>query len=105
MRRPCPPREAIVVVDHNLDLLALATAWLPGVRVVQNGECGASGGMNSGVAAGGDVVAFLDDDAVAPLDWLEQSPVPPIVTRACWAWGADRAGLDGRAPEVVPARV
>jgi glycosyltransferase involved in cell wall biosynthesis len=77
-RQTVPPREVIVVVDHNPDLLALATAWLPGVRVVQNGEArGASGGMNSGVAAaGGDVVAFLDDDAVAAPDWLEQLLYP-----------------------------
>ncbi|MDQ3668758.1 MAG: glycosyltransferase [Actinomycetota bacterium] len=65
--------ETIVVVDHNPALLDRVRAGLPGVVAVENGEAsGLSGARNSGIAASaGDVVAFLDDDAVAAEDWLE----------------------------------
>ncbi|HEY1914305.1 MAG TPA: glycosyltransferase family 2 protein [Streptosporangiaceae bacterium] len=68
-----PGKEVIVVVDHNPALHASLTAALPGVTVVENREeRGLSGGRNTGVAlAQGDVVAFLDDDAVADPDWLK----------------------------------
>jgi GT2 family glycosyltransferase len=66
-------KEIIVVVDHNPDLCAALAAALPGVTVLENREeQGLSGGRNTGVAiAQGDVVAFLDDDAVAEPDWLK----------------------------------
>ena len=65
--------ETIAVIDHNPDLLDRARRELPGVVVVPNLRSrGASGARNSGVAAShGDVVAFLDDDAVASPSWLE----------------------------------
>jgi len=67
-----PAREIILVVDHNEPLRQRLTDALPGVRVVANdGPRGLSGGKNTGVAlASGDVVAFLDDDAVAEKEWL-----------------------------------
>jgi glucosyl-dolichyl phosphate glucuronosyltransferase len=66
-------REIIVVVDHNPALHASLVAALPDVTVIENREeCGLSGGKNTGVSvARGDVVAFLDDDAVADPDWLK----------------------------------
>ena len=97
-----PPREVIVVVDHNLDLLALATAWLPGVRVVQNGERGASGGMNRRASPPGGRGGFPGRRRRGRPGLAGAAPVLPIVTRACWAWGADRAGLDGRRPKWFP---
>jgi glucosyl-dolichyl phosphate glucuronosyltransferase len=68
-----PGREIIVVVDHNPELFAALEAELPDVTVVENQqERGLSGGKNTGVAlARGEVVAFLDDDAVADPDWLK----------------------------------
>jgi len=64
--------EIVVVVDHNAELLARARAELPMARVVANRyAAGLSGARNTGVrAAHGDVLAFMDDDALADPDWL-----------------------------------
>jgi glucosyl-dolichyl phosphate glucuronosyltransferase len=68
------PREIIVVVDHNPNLLARVRMHLPGVIAIENHEPrGLSGARNSGgAAARGAVLAFLDDDAEAAPDWLAQ---------------------------------
>jgi glucosyl-dolichyl phosphate glucuronosyltransferase len=67
-----PPREIIVVIDHNPGLLKRVQVYVPGVNVVQNTEaCGLSGARNSGIAAAkGQIIAFLDDDAMATPNWL-----------------------------------
>jgi glycosyltransferase involved in cell wall biosynthesis len=77
-RQTRPPLEVIVVVDHNPELLERALSTLAGVRVEQNRHArGLSGARNTGVAvASGDVVAFLDDDAVAAPDWLARLAGP-----------------------------
>lgn len=66
--------EIVLCVDHSPELLAEAERRWPGVRLIENHEeQGLSGARNSGVAAcSGEVVAFLDDDAVAAPDWLER---------------------------------
>lgn len=68
-----PPREIIVVIDHNKPLFERARAEFSGVLVIENGEPkGISGARNSGgTVAQGTLIAFLDDDAVAEPDWLE----------------------------------
>jgi glycosyltransferase involved in cell wall biosynthesis len=69
----CPAQEIIVVIDHNQALLETARACLENVTVIENSAGqGASGARNSGAAImKGDILAFIDDDAVAEPDWLE----------------------------------
>lgn len=69
-----PPGQLIVVIDHNEGVEARARSEMPATIVVANrGPRGLSGARNTGIeVATGDVVAFLDDDAVAEHDWLDR---------------------------------
>ncbi len=73
VRQSHPADEIVVVIDHNAELEARATAALPVARVVANRHApGLSGARNTGVqAARGDVLAFMDDDALADPGWLQ----------------------------------
>lgn len=68
------PAEVILVVDHNPRLMQLVQREMPDVVAVENlEENGLSGARNSGLAAAtSEVIAFLDDDAVAAPNWLDQ---------------------------------
>jgi glucosyl-dolichyl phosphate glucuronosyltransferase len=68
------PDEIIVVIDHNRDLLARAEKALAGIHLVENrNERGLSGARNSGAAAArGDILVFMDEDAVADPECLER---------------------------------
>jgi glucosyl-dolichyl phosphate glucuronosyltransferase len=65
--------EIILVVDHNRALRDRFAGALPDVILLENTEAqGLSGARNTGIAvARGDVIAFLDDDAIAEPDWLK----------------------------------
>ena len=72
------PDEILLVVDHNPELLERATREIAGARVLANRSTkGLSGARNSGVASSsGEVIAFLDDDAYAEVDWIERLTAP-----------------------------
>jgi glycosyltransferase involved in cell wall biosynthesis len=88
-----PALEIIVVVDHNQDLLERIVREFPGVVAVPNiGGRGVSGARNSGVKASrGEVVAFLDDDAIVTPEWLEtllgHITGPNVVGVGCYSDG------------------
>lgn len=69
-----PPLEVILVIDHNPELLARVMNEVSGVIVTENlEERGLSGGRNTGIVLSrGDVIAFMDEDAVAAPDWIER---------------------------------
>lgn len=73
-RQSLPPCETIVVIDHNPELLEGARIQFPAARVMASRQArGVSGSRNSGAAvAKGDLIAFIDEDAVPRTDWLEQ---------------------------------
>jgi GT2 family glycosyltransferase len=98
------PEEIIVVIDHNPELLQQARTHLSGVLVEENTEQrGLSGARNCGIAlAKGNIVAFLDDDAVATPHWLsllsEAFARPDVIG----AGGAIRPRWSGDAPRWFP---
>jgi GT2 family glycosyltransferase len=69
-----PPQEIIAVIDHNPALLDKVCAEFPEIRITANHYSqGLSGSRNTGVEiARGDLIAFMDDDATASPDWLQQ---------------------------------
>jgi glucosyl-dolichyl phosphate glucuronosyltransferase len=80
------PIEIILSIDHNEELFRRCAEYFKEeslteatpIRVVQNKYDGRLGSArNTGVElAAGDIVAFLDDDAAAAPDWLEQLIAP-----------------------------
>src|SRR5579862_366053 len=79
LKQTLPAHEIIVAVDHNDELCrALREQLPPSVAVVPNdGVRGISDNRNVGMrAATGDVIVYIDDDAVAESDWLEQLAKP-----------------------------
>jgi glucosyl-dolichyl phosphate glucuronosyltransferase len=70
--------EIILGIDRNEELRRRAGAAFPGLVVVANErQGGISGARNTGIGrAHGDVVVFLDDDAVAEPDWLGRLLAP-----------------------------
>jgi len=68
------PHEVIVAVDHNKELFhKLQSELSPQVKLVLNeGPRGLSETRNVGVRSStGEIVAFIDDDAMADRSWLE----------------------------------
>jgi GT2 family glycosyltransferase len=98
------PLEVIVVSDHNLELLERARRELTDALVLFNDEQrGLSGGRNTGVrAARGDVLAFLDDDAVAAPDWLEHLLAPYVDPTVIGVGGSIEPLWPGARPRFMP---
>lgn len=68
------PREIFVVVDGNEELERRAACEIEGVTVVANAKApGLSGARMTGAElAAAPVIAFIDDDAIAEVCWLEE---------------------------------
>ena len=103
-----PPTEIIVCVDVNPALAERAAAEFVGVTVVENrGKRGLSGARNTAIdLAKGEVIAFLDDDAVAARDWLEQLLLGYRDARVVAVGGVARpAWPAGQRPELLPGEL
>lgn len=74
LRQERPADEVVLVVDHNETMLDQCRNAFPSLTTVSNTHRrGLSGARNTGVElASSEVIVFLDDDAVAAPDWLEQ---------------------------------
>jgi GT2 family glycosyltransferase len=73
-----PADEIVLVVDHNERLLAKARAALAEIMVTANvAAAGLSGARNTGLdVATGEIILFLDDDAVADRSWIQRMLEP-----------------------------
>ena len=73
-RQTCPAAEIIVVIDYNPQLLQRVRERLPQAIVVENSDIkGIAGARNTGsLLATSQLLAYLDDDALAAPDWLEK---------------------------------
>lgn len=96
--------EIIVVVDHNPALYARLAEALPEVTVIPNQEVpGLSGARNTGIArARGEIIAFLDDDAVAEPDWLKFLADPYADRAVVGAGGLAKPRWETRRPPWFP---
>jgi glycosyltransferase involved in cell wall biosynthesis len=68
-----PAQEVILVIDHNPTLWEQARAQFSDIILLESREThGLAGARNTAIEnAQGQVIAFLDDDAVATPNWLE----------------------------------
>lgn len=97
--------EIVLVIDHSPPLEAECKRRWPEIHVVPNREKqGLSGARNTGVTeCSGDVVAFLDDDAVAAPDWVQRLGEAYADPRVLGAGGAVHpAWIEGK-PSWFPA--
>jgi glucosyl-dolichyl phosphate glucuronosyltransferase len=104
-RQTQPAFETILVIDHNPELLELAQIAFPDIRVVSNeGERGASSSRNTAIeVAGGEIFAFLDDDAIADETWLYELTRPYSNPDVIGTGGMPRPKWEsGRGPRWLP---
>ncbi len=68
-----PALEILVVIDHNPRLKSWVETEFPDASTLANEDAqGLSGARNTGIRhASGSIIAFMDDDAVAGRDWIE----------------------------------
>jgi cellulose synthase/poly-beta-1,6-N-acetylglucosamine synthase-like glycosyltransferase len=107
-----PPIEIILCIDHNEELLRRSEqhfVWgrpagtIP-LMVVANKYDGHLGSARNTAAeiASGEVLAFLDDDAAAAADWLEQLIAPYSDPRVAAVGGAPLPRFEEQRPRWFP---
>ena len=72
-RQSRPPQEIILVLDPRPSLVDFfRSRFHDDVRIVVSERFGLSNARNAGIrSANGDIVAFIDDDAVADFEWIK----------------------------------
>jgi glycosyltransferase involved in cell wall biosynthesis len=98
------PHEIIVVIDHNPTLLARVEREIGGVVTLANrfGR-GLSGARNTGIGvASGDILAFMDEDAVAARNWLAQLAQGYVTPQTLGVGGAIEPLWAGKRPFWFP---
>ena len=98
------PHEVVVAVDNNAELAMWVRTQLTGVVVVHHhGTTGASATRNAGArAATGNVLVFLDDDAVARSGWLANLIAPLARPDVMGVGGRVEPIWLGRVPKWMP---
>lgn len=98
------PREVLLVVDHNPELVARAHSELSGVRILESAEeRGISGARNTSLRASGSaIMVFLDDDAVARPGWLARLTAPYRDAEVVATGGSIQPLWPGHAPQWMP---
>ena len=107
-----PPIEIILCIDHNDELLRTSEQYFGSRRlagaipltVVANKYDGHLGSARNTAAeiASGEVLAFLDDDATAAADWLEQLIAPYSDPRVAAVGGAPLPVFQEQRPRWFP---
>jgi glycosyltransferase involved in cell wall biosynthesis len=104
-RQSVDPHEIVLVIDHSPELEAECKRCWPDLNVLPNRERqGLSGARNTGLTeSGGEVVAFLDDDAIASPDWIERLGLAYADERVLGAGGAVQPLWSAGQPGWFPA--
>jgi glucosyl-dolichyl phosphate glucuronosyltransferase len=99
-----PPHEIVLVIDHSPELEAECRRRWPEANILPNREQqGLSGARNTGLEeSGGEVVAFLDDDAAAAPDWIERLGAAYADERVLGAGGTVRPEWSAGRPPWFP---
>ncbi|MGD0391373.1 MAG: glycosyltransferase family 2 protein [Acidimicrobiales bacterium] len=97
--------RCVIVIDHNPELFRRAFETFPGIEVIVNTEeSGLSGARNTGIIhSTGEIVAFLDDDAAAEPEWLEELVRPYLDPSIRGTGGVARADWRGGRPGWFPS--
>jgi glycosyltransferase involved in cell wall biosynthesis len=97
--------EIILVVDHNDALRLRAEQHFSGLTIVANdGRRGLADARNAGIAAAnGQIIAFIDDDAVASPTWLARLVACFLDEKVMGVGGRVNAAWDGRRPRMFPS--